>query len=122
MPVDERLGLRTLLAERYHFSICRSSFNDCIRGICKRCGIDTVCTLQQRGTTVTAPKWQLVASHTARRSFATNMYLAGIALEDIAMLMGHGKNIDTTKNYICADRQVSSNVMAYFKPQYITDL
>ena len=29
--------------------------------------------------------------------------------------MGHGKNIETTKRYICADRQISSNVLAYFQ-------
>ena len=116
VPVDERLGLRQLLAEHVKKQMCRDSFNDFIRSICRKCGIDTICTVQRRGRTETEPKWKLVSSHTARRSFATNMFLAGVSLEDIAMLMGHGKNIETTKRYICAERTLSHNVMAYFQP------
>ena len=66
---------------------------------------------------MTAEKWELVSSHTARRSFATNLYISGVALEDIAMMMGHGKNIETTKRYICAERALNPNVMSYFQQQ-----
>lgn len=34
-------------------------------------------------------KWELVASHTARRSFATNAYLAGLDLLVISKITGH---------------------------------
>lgn len=115
VPVDERLNLRELLADTYTRSCTRDMFNIVIRRICKECRIDTVCSIKRRGEMVTEPKWMLVSSHTARRSFATNLYLAGVALEDIALLMGHGKNIETTKRYICADRIISSNVKAYFQ-------
>jgi hypothetical protein len=40
-----------------------------------------------------------------------------VALEDIAMMMGHGKNIETTKRYICAERALNPNVMSYFQQQ-----
>ena len=66
---------------------------------------------------ITKEKWELVSSHTARRSFATNLYLSGVALEDIALMMGHGKNIETTKRYICGERQITTRVMAYFLPE-----
>lgn len=117
VPVDERLHLRDYLADKYYRDCGNDVFNETLRKICKACNIDTICTIMRRGQSVTAPKWELVSSHTARRSFATNLYLAGISLEDIAILMGHGKNIETTKRYICAERQMSSNVMAYFQPQ-----
>lgn len=115
VPVDERFGLRKFLSDRYKRECCRDVFNDTIRSICRQCGIDTECTIRRRGQVVTAPKWQLVSSHTARRSFATNLYLAGISIEDIAMMMGHGKNIRTTMRYICAERSISFSVMAYFQ-------
>ncbi|MDO9635196.1 MAG: tyrosine-type recombinase/integrase [Paludibacter sp.] len=35
------------------------------------------------------PKNELVTSHTARRSFATNLYLAGIDTISIMLLTGH---------------------------------
>lgn len=34
-------------------------------------------------------KYEMIASHTARRSFATNAYLAGIPIARIMMLTGH---------------------------------
>lgn len=116
VPVDERLKLRNFLADDYTRECGRDVFNEVIRRICRECGIDTETTIRRRGEYVTEPKWRLVSSHTARRSFATNLYLAGVSLEDIALLMGHGTNIETTKRYICAERKMSSNVMAYFQP------
>lgn len=34
-------------------------------------------------------KWQVISSHTARRSFATNAYLAGIPVFRIMLITGH---------------------------------
>ena len=34
-------------------------------------------------------KWRLIRTHTARRSFATNAYLAGIPMRDIMQITGH---------------------------------
>jgi len=39
--------------------------------------------------TETVPKWQLVTTHTARRSFATNEYLAGTPSLTIMAITGH---------------------------------
>lgn len=116
VPVHERLNLRLLLAQRITRKPELSNFNETLREMCRKSDIDTLCTIRRRGREETGPKWKFVSSHTARRSFATNLYLAGASLEDIALLMGHGKNIETTKRYICAERTLSSNVMAYFQP------
>lgn len=114
VPVDERHGLRTILADVPQRKECsRDTFNDTARRICRELGINTICTINN----VTAEKWKFVSSHTARRSFATNLYLAGISIEDIALMMGHGKNIETTKRYICAERTLNPSVMSYFQPQ-----
>lgn len=43
--------------------------------------------------TVTIPKHELITTHTARRSFATNAYLAGIPAAKIMLITGH-----TTEN------------------------
>lgn len=115
VPIDERLSLRKFLADTYRRDCCLSVFNDTIRNICKLCDIDTESTIKYRGKLVTAPKWKFVSSHTARRSFATNLYLSYVSIEDIALMMGHGKNIETTKRYICAEREMSTNVMSYFQ-------
>ncbi len=35
------------------------------------------------------PKYKLITVHTARRSFATNMYLAGVPVRSIMLMTGH---------------------------------
>jgi len=117
VPVDERMHVRDFLADRYYRECQKHTFNDILRRICRNCHIDTVRSIKTRERNVTAPKYKLVSSHTARRSFATNLYIAGVSIEDIAILMGHGKNIETTKRYICSERPVSTSVMSYFQPQ-----
>lgn len=117
VPVDERHGLRNFLADINIEPCCLDTFNEVLRRICNEIGIETVCTVVKAGKNITEPKWKLVSSHTARRTFATNLYLAGVSLEDIAMMMGHGKNIETTKRYICAERTLNPSVMSYFQPQ-----
>lgn len=117
VPVDERRGLRNILASERGESCYPDTFNDTIRRICEHVGINTVCTIVKGGKSITGPKHEHVSSHTARRTFATNLYLAGVSLEDIAMMMGHGKNIETTKRYICAERTLTPTVMSYFQPQ-----
>ena len=39
--------------------------------------------------TVNHPKWELITTHTARRSFATNQYLAGFPSTSIMKITGH---------------------------------
>ncbi|NCD10514.1 MAG: hypothetical protein EOL98_14090, partial [Negativicutes bacterium] len=70
-----------------------------IKIICRKVGIDEPVTLYQRGGRRTLPKWQFVATHTARRSFATNLYLDGYSIKQISGMMGH-KNTNMTEKYI----------------------
>ena len=34
-------------------------------------------------------KWELISSHTCRRSFCTNMYLSGFPAEELMRISGH---------------------------------
>jgi integrase len=69
-------------------------FNRAIKKICKKVGlVDTVVFNYTRGGelhTETKQKWELISSHTARRSAATNMYLTGrMKTYEIMALTGH---------------------------------
>lgn len=63
-------------------------------------------------------KYELIGTHTARRTGATLMYLAGIPIYDIMRVTGH-KSINTLEKYIRADKlevaQKLRNSYAYFK-------
>lgn len=68
-------------------------FNIAVKKICKKAGIDNPVLIERtegnKQIKKTLKKYELVASHTARRSFATNMYLAGVAVAKIMLLTGH---------------------------------
>jgi len=62
--------------------------------ICKKIGFDDNITYSYtRGGNIvseTKKKWELISSHTARRSAATNMYLTGrMTLLEIMNITGH---------------------------------
>lgn len=40
-------------------------------------------------STIACEKWEMVSTHTARRSFATNLYLAGAPIVEIMKITGH---------------------------------
>ena len=78
------------------------TFNNNIRNICRKAGI-------------TEAVKEFVSSHTARRSFATNLYLRGADLYSISQMMGHA-SVEMTQNYLCCGlREQSAQVMEYFK-------
>lgn len=75
-------------------SISNQKFNKYLKEICQRfIPLQSTTTKDSilRGMKVsqTVPKWQLVTTHTARRSFATNMFLKGFPAQAIMKITGH---------------------------------
>ncbi|TDB65269.1 site-specific integrase [Arundinibacter roseus] len=85
------------ILEKYDGTIPRvltnQRMNDHLKDIAKLAKLDesVSLTMTRGGKRIikTLKKWQLVTTHTARRSFATNAYLAGIPSIDIMRLTGH---------------------------------
>lgn len=95
-------------------SVSDDSFNDIIRRICCKCGIDEPIKLYRRGETTTKAKWEFVTSHTSRRSGITNLYLRGLDLFTIAKLAGHADS-KTTASYVCCGmRELPQEAKEYF--------
>lgn len=110
--------LRFLKAQKEIISngveISDDSFNDIIRRICMKCGIDEPIKLYRRGETTTKPKWKYISSHTARRSGITNLYLRGLDIMTIAKIAGH-TSTSTTMGYICCGiRELPQEAKEYF--------
>lgn len=72
---------------------CSQWFNKAIKNICKEIGLDEEVYWERTvgGEVVckTFKKYELVSSHTARRSFATNMYIEGFPLSTIRAFTTH---------------------------------
>jgi integrase len=84
------------ICKKYNFRLphfCNSSFNACIKEIARQAGlVETVELFVAKGNRkvrLTMPKYQLITSHTARRSFATNAFLAGVPNISIMQITGH---------------------------------
>lgn len=83
--------------------ISSQKHNKQIKEIGKLAGITEEVTLTKtRGgkrVSTVGSKYEFITTHTARRSGATNMYLAGIDIKFIQDLLGHAK-VEQTLNYI----------------------
>ena len=82
------------------------------------CGITDEVSVFSNGKTKVRKKYQFIATHTGRRTFATRLSLKGCPLEQIAIMMGHISgnvpNITMTSKYICARKKISKQVLALF--------
>lgn len=83
--------------------ISNQKFNDQIKEICKEAKLDEIIVVEEtKGKLKTRrkeSKYNLISAHTARRSFATNAYLAGVPTIQLMKLTGH-KSERTLLNYI----------------------
>ena len=59
----------------------------------------------------TVPKYELIQSHTARRTGITNMYLANIPSIDIMKISGHKKESNFLK-YVRLSKDETANKLA----------
>lgn len=99
----------------YRGEVSDVTFNATIRRICELCDIDEVVTLYRRGKTVTAPKWQFVASHTGRRTCATLLYLHDCDIYTISRILAHSSVEMTAQKYIMSPiRELSASTMQFF--------
>ena len=88
-------------------------YNDTIREICKKVGINQRVKVVRAGQTEVGEKWQFISSHTSRRSFCTNLYNYTKDILLVSKLAGHSE-ISVTQRYICSDDKANQSVQNYF--------
>lgn len=69
--------------------ITPQKFNMYVKDVCKEAGINESVLVRKGGKQIRCEKWELVSSHTARRTGLTNMYKAGIPTYRCMMISGH---------------------------------
>ena len=102
-PVVQRI------CQKYDWSLPHVSnqhFNDEIKKAAKIAGINSLVSKREyfKGKPIqkTYPKYELITSHTCRRTCATNMYLSGVSIDLIMAVTGH-KTSHQVMDYIKAD-------------------
>lgn len=108
--VPLRTDARKILVEKYGMQmpqISNPEFNSHIKEVCRLGGLtDKIKISHKRGNRIieeTRPKYAWVVSHTCRRSFCTNEFLAGTPIHLIMAISGH-KTEKAFRKYIKADQ------------------
>lgn len=90
------------------------TFNKTIRNICQKCGINERTQVFHKGKDMVGEKWEFITSHTARKSFATNVYLRCRDIFLVSRYMGHS-SVDMTATYILSIGDAPEEVKKYFE-------
>lgn len=89
VPCSGRTAERIEWLKQNWMEVSLKVYNEVIRRLCKRAGIDGMVKVHKGGKDKTAPKYECISSHTARISFCTILSNVGVNLTDIAHLAGH---------------------------------
>lgn len=122
-------AIRHIMNKRYNSlpptRMSEQDINECIKEVGQMAEIneDVLFERTEGGEKVkrTIPKYKLISSHTARRSFATNKYNAGMNVNDIAELTGHKSTREFLK-YIREDgKEIADRIVKAkeFKNSYL---
>lgn len=96
-------------------TITDQKLNGHIKELCRMAGITKDVLINRnvggRNVEVIMPKYKLVSSHTARRSFATNAYKSGVPTIAIMKITGHTKE-STFLKYIKVSAQENADMLS----------
>lgn len=92
--------------------ISQVNLNKFIKEICKEMGIfNDMMPVKDGKTTVLRERWSQISTHTARRSGATNMYIAGIPAQSIMQITGHSTEANFMK-YLRITKEQNAKMLA----------
>lgn len=113
--IELKKGLRRLLQIAKEHVYSDYIFNDTIRDICKKVGINDKVRVFKAGKYVDGEKWNFVSSHTARRSFASNLADMRVPVREISIRMGHSNTAMTERYILSGISELPETAMEYFK-------
>ena len=92
LTVETLQIVRDLIDGKIH-SISNQRMNSYVKELCQKAGIDEPFDVDRfvgnEKTTLTVPKYELVSTHTGRRTFATSLLEKGVPAEVVMRFTGH---------------------------------
>lgn len=70
-----------------------------IKSICAQLEIDDTIEITDNGKITQKKKWEMVSTHTARRTAATNLLLSGATIHEVMHFLGHS-SVTQTETYL----------------------
>jgi len=112
------IPILTELLQKYKYNppkISNQKFNDYIKEACKLAGIDRVINYSTykggKKKNNSNPIYEIIGSHNARRSFATNFYKLGIPAIHIMAITAHSTEAQFMK-YVCITGRENAKTVA----------
>ena len=110
--------VKDILDRGYDFSTSMSDqkINKYIKEVGRMAGIDNIVTVNRnvggKNVSESGPKYSLISTHTARRSFATNAYKSGVPTIAIMKITGHRKE-STFLRYIKVSEEENAEMLKH---------
>lgn len=124
IPISPRLTMilydyDTFERKQLPTNISMYEFNIQIKLICKMAGLDQMVSkwkvVGNNKEEIIQPKYQLISSHTCRRSFCTNQFLKGMPAILIRKISGHKKEQDFLRYIKIDEEEAAQKMIEYWK-------
>lgn len=115
VPLKPSVAERIRRVQANDLTVSLQSYNEAIRRLCKRAGIDERVKVFKAGDHKKGEKWEYVSSHTARISFCTNLSKLGVPTIEISRLAGHTSQSMTERYIVPTQVELSSKALKYFQ-------
>ena len=91
--------------------ISQAKTNLYIKSICAQLGINETIEVTDNGKIVKKQKWEMVSTHTARRTAATNLLLSGASIYEVSRFLGHS-SVSQTEIYLRVTNKQNAEILA----------
>ena len=108
-------GYNEKFAFAFKSNVSDTTFNETLRRIAMLCDIDEPCKVYVCGGYIKKKKYELLASHAGRRSFATCLYMRCHDLYLVSRMCGHS-DVNMTIRYLCVPLDdIQQEVLQFFE-------
>jgi integrase len=116
IPINEKV--RKMISNnsgKLPYYVHQNEINERIKSICKRAKIDENYSVERtyanKTVVETKPKHKFIATHTARRSFCTNAYMANVPVHHIMSISGH-RTEKIFLHYVKVEKKLEAVIIA----------
>lgn len=99
-------------------NISQQKTNLLIKSVCAQLGINNMVEVNENGVIKRKPKWEMVSTHTARRTAATNLLLSGASIYEVQKFLGHNA-VRQTETYLRVSAKQTAQMIA--KNKFFTE-
>ena len=114
MPAKPGLWEQIRIIQERKTEMYLATYNDAVRRLARRAGINETVKIHRAGKTETMPKWAALSSHSGRVSIATCLADAGVSLIDTSRILGHTSTSMTERYVVKTKPNLSARAMRFF--------